>query len=242
MSKLFSLRHLLLFFVFITLSLNSWAQSIWTNAITGTNPNTASPYTSGQTIDANLTVSGIGRGAGIAGTNTNDRYNATGWNNAGIDANDYFEFTLTPHNGYWIDFNSLVYTAQASGTGPASFAFRSSIDNYSADIGTPASTGSTMNLSAGSYQSITSAITFRFYGWGGSGGTFSINDFTFNGTVTTPPKYYRTITSGIGIILLPGNHHLIILSGLLQLPLLPHLITQLLFKTYIHSTLQLLYL
>ena len=160
---------------------------IWSNPITGTNPNTANPYTTGQTVSStNMTVSGIGRGSGIAGSNANNRYNAAGWNSASIDANDYFYFTLTPNAGYKISFSSFQYTAQASGTGPVSFSFRSSVDGYSASIGAPTSTGTTIDLSGAAYQDIVSSITFRIYGWGasGAGGTFSINDFSFNGSVT----------------------------------------------------------
>ncbi|RZJ68549.1 MAG: choice-of-anchor D domain-containing protein [Flavobacterium sp.] len=172
------------------------AQIIFTNPITGTNPNTANPYTTGQTVDANLTVSGIGRGTGITGVNTNDRYNASGWNTSALDANDYFEFTLTPNSGYMVSFVSLLYTSQASGTGPTSFAVRSSVDGYAANIATPASTGATISLAAAAYQYRTTATTFRIYGWGASavGGTFSINDFTFNGTVE--PAGFLTAQNG----------------------------------------------
>ena len=115
-------------FLFVILSLapfgKSWGQSIFTNPITGTNPNTSNPYTTGQTFDANITVSGIGRGTGISGSNANDRYNASGWSTGALDANDYFYFTLTPNSGKKINFLSFVYTGQASGTGPITFAFR----------------------------------------------------------------------------------------------------------------------
>ena len=57
----------------------------------------------------------------------------------------------------------------------------------------------TIILSAPAYQGLTSAIAFRIYGWGASGsaGTFGINDFTFNGTVSPiTPKFYRSQSSG----------------------------------------------
>lgn len=162
-------------------------QNIATNPITGTNPNTANPYTTGQTVVANLTFSGIGRGSGATGSSANDRYNANSWNTPSIDNTAYFEFILTPATGYKIDFTSFVYTGQASGTGPTSFAFRSSIDNYASNLGSPSAIGVTIDLSAISFQNITTAVTFRLYGWGASAsaGTFSVNDFTFNGTVTS---------------------------------------------------------
>ena len=181
---------------FITISAFSFAQSIWNNPITGTNPNTANPYTTGQVVAANITVSGIGRGTGIAGTNANNRYNANGWSTGTLDVNDYFEFTLTPNTGFAINFVSFVYAGQASGDGPTAVAFRSSADGFASNIGTPTVGGTTISLSAAAFQNRTAATTFRLYGFSAitASGTFSINDFTFNGTVvSTAPSQNGTI-------------------------------------------------
>ncbi|MFT3794760.1 T9SS sorting signal type C domain-containing protein [Flavobacterium sp.] len=165
----------------------SFGQSIWTNPITGTNPGLTSPYTTGDVRDANITVSGITRGGGLTGNVANNRYNANGWSTGGIVANDYFEFTLTPNAGYRIDFSSLVYTGQASGTGPTVFSLRLSVDSYAANIGAATASGTTISLTAGTFQNITGAISFRLYAWsaGGASGTYSVNDFTFNGSVNS---------------------------------------------------------
>jgi len=164
-----------------------FGQSIFDNPITGTNPNTANPYTFGQYNDANISVSGIGRGSGIAGANANDRYNASGWGFPFAN-NDYFEFTLTPNAGYEIDFVNFFYTAQTGGTfGPLVFAFRSSLDGFTANIGTPNGTGTTIDLSGLPYQNISGPITFRLYAYFSINATFSINSFTFNGTVAEIP-------------------------------------------------------
>lgn len=164
-----------------------FSQSIFTNPITATNPSTANPYTNGQTFDASITVSGIGRGTGITASAVADRYSASGWNSGALDANDYFVFTLTPNTGCEIDFTSFVYTGQVSSAGnPSTFAFRSSLDGFAADIGTPNAAGTTIALTGAAYQNITGAITFRLYGWGAgaAGNTWSVNSFTFNGTVS----------------------------------------------------------
>lgn len=178
--------------------INMNGQSIWTNPITGTNPNTANPYTTGQTVDPSITVTGIGRGSGITGQNATDRYNASGWNSASFDSNDYFEFTLTPCVGGYINFVSFVYTGQVSSAGnPSSVVFRSSLDGFTSNIGTPNTGGTTISLSAAAYQGVTSSITFRLYGWGAGapGNTWSINSFTFNGTAScTPPCTPPTTT------------------------------------------------
>ncbi|MFZ4678806.1 MAG: beta strand repeat-containing protein, partial [Flavobacterium sp.] len=171
------------------LTVTAIAANIFSNPITGTNPNTSNPYTTGQITNSNITVSGIGRGTGIAGTNANDRYTASGWNSTSLDINDYFEFTLTPNSGFTISFENFIYTGQASGTGATSVALRSSLDSFGSNIGSATITGSTITLSGLSYQNITTAIKFRLYGWGASaaGGTFSVNSFQFNGFVNQLP-------------------------------------------------------
>lgn len=198
--------HCLLLLVLLSPAISFGQSSIWTNPITGTNPNTSNPYTTGDVKDANITVSGIGRGAGAAGSNANNRYNANSWNTANIDLTAYFEFTLTPATGYKINLASFVYSSQVSSTNISGFAFRSSLDNYAANIGTPTSgtsaTTVTIDLSAAAYQNRTSAITFRLYAWGSSAAsttTFSVNDFTFNGTVDSlnPPSVTTALASAI---------------------------------------------
>ncbi|KJD31291.1 hypothetical protein PK35_15780 [Tamlana nanhaiensis] len=184
----------LIFFAFFAFNFG-FGQSIFENPITGVDPYTDDPYTNGQIVNPNISVSGIGRGSGISGNTSSNRYNARGWDSPTLDTNDYFEFTLTSNSGYEINFISFAYTGQASGTGPNQFAFRSSIDGYTTNIGTPNETGTTIDLSNIIYQNIT-AVTFRIYGWGGSAGTgtFSINDFVFNGTVSLLPCPGGTIT------------------------------------------------
>ena len=56
-----SINKSLFLVCFFLISLNTIGQtSIWTNPITGTNPATANPYTTGQTVNSNLTATGIG--------------------------------------------------------------------------------------------------------------------------------------------------------------------------------------
>lgn len=187
---------IILFLLFTIAAIFGWGQSIWTNPITGTNPNTSNPYIIGQTVDPNITVSGIGRGAGAVSSAANDRYNASSWNTAAIDLTAYFEFTLTPNATFCLNFTNFIYTGQASGSGATSFAFRSSLDGFTSNISTPNATGTTIDLSSASYQNLTGAVTFRLYGWGASaaGGTFSVNSFAFNGTTSCGSS--NTITTG----------------------------------------------
>jgi hypothetical protein len=164
-----------------------YGQSIFSNVIEGFRPNTDNPYTIAQIADPNITVSGIGRGGGIGGSNADNRYSAKPWDVVALDATKYFYLSMTPNAGYEIDFVSFVYTGQSSGTGPTNIAIRSSLDGYTSNIGVPTINGSTIDLSAITYQNISSSITFRIYVWGASdvSGTFSIDDFTFNAAAVT---------------------------------------------------------
>lgn len=193
--------------IFLVMVCHSHAQAIFENPINGTSPNTFNPYINGQLVDANIVVSGIGRGAGINGNTANDRYNARDWFSGTLDANDYFEFSLAPKSGYQIDFLSLVYKAQVSSQGPVYFALRSSVDGFTTDINLPIITNSgvevvplAIDLSAVEFQNCTSPITFRFYAWGAiaTTGTFSINEFAFNGVVSC-----EAVSPSIGAIVYP---------------------------------------
>ncbi len=185
-----------------------WSQTIFTNPITGTDPSTANPFTTGQTTDPNVTASGIGRGPGINAVSALNRYNADGFATAStINLSDYFEFIITPNANYEIDFSSFAYTLRRSGTGPTTFVLRSSVDNFTADITTntfatsnTTATPFTASLSGSSFQNIGSAITFRLYGYGATaaGGTAGIDDFTFSGPValSTDLLSFTARTSG----------------------------------------------
>jgi len=165
--------------------------SIWTNPITGTNPGASNPYTTGDTKNTNITVSGIGR-TGVTNQTLANGYNADAWGTgATINTGKYYSFTVTPATGYKVSMSSFVYTGTretggGSNSGPTSFALRSdaNADNYATNIGTPTAAGTTISLSGSAYQDLSTATGFRYYCWNAGGnGEYSINDFTFNGTV-----------------------------------------------------------
>ncbi|HMI06797.1 MAG TPA: T9SS sorting signal type C domain-containing protein [Flavobacterium sp.] len=180
-------RLLLIALFLFAFSMPSFGQEIWRNDINGTQPSTASPFTAGQVVAPNMTVSGIKLGPGILTNAGNNRYNARNWSTGAFDNTDYFEFILTPATGYRIDLASFVYSAQKSSQGPASYALRSSQDGFTANIGTPG-VGNNLTISLSSLAGVTNpaSVTFRFYAWGATAatGTFSINDFIFNGNVS----------------------------------------------------------
>lgn len=179
-----------------------YGQSIFNNPITGDdiNPEVSNPYTDGQYSDPNIQAYGISKGSGAVGSEggfpTKDRYNLRGWNTETLNPLAYFEFIMEPNTGYGINFLSFEYRGQASATGPVNFAFRSSLDDYTDNIGIPTVSGTTIDLT--SFQNIAQTISFRIYAWGASNGlgTFSINDFSFNGVVSPLPCAYTTVWNG----------------------------------------------
>ncbi len=179
------MRYFIYLFSFISIHFSN-AQIVWTNPITGSNPASSNPYTAGQSVASNISVSGIGRGPGVGKVDAADVYRADSWSENGLNTSDYFYFTLTPDPGYWINLSNFTYTASNGLGGGAQFAFRSSLDNYASNIGSATGTGTTIALGGVDYTHVTTPITFRFYGYQGHGGNFSIDDFTFNGSVALP--------------------------------------------------------
>ncbi|BBO35601.1 beta strand repeat-containing protein [Lacipirellula parvula] len=180
------------------------AAVVHSNPITGSNPGLVSPYTTGQTVAANLSASGIGHGAGATGTSANDRYAANSWNTTSLDNTAYFDWTLSPSSGFSIDFASLTGNWQRSSTGPSSYSLRSSLDGYGADLVTGSIGGSgtaeafNLSLASATLNSVVAPITFRLYAWGttNSGGTFSINDFSFDAAIAAVATGNNSVITG----------------------------------------------
>jgi hypothetical protein len=191
--------------LFLLFTYTGSSQSIFLNEITDPYPSSVNPYTNNQFVDANITVSGIGRGINITAptaAQTANMYAAQSWSTV-FHPDDYFEFVLTPNPGYKIDFLNFIYDGKPInyyGTPPDNILIRSSLDGFTSNIGTPTLTGTnTIDLSGSAYQNITSSITFRVYAWGGvPAGIFGIERFEFNGAVNPIPCYGATTSTWDG--------------------------------------------
>ena len=190
-------RYYILLLFFFLFSSKLFSQSIFTNPINGNNPSSSNPFINQQVLNSNLTVSGIGFGSGLIANAGDDRYNLRAWSTGALLLNDYIEFTLTPNASFKINFTSFVYGGTASTNGPENFVLRSSLDNYASNIASLSTSGATVTLSSTNFQNVTTSITFRIYGYNAitATGTFSINDFTFNGYVTPASPTIPIITS-----------------------------------------------
>lgn len=170
--------------------------TLMANPITNANPSATNPFTSGQIVASTVTSTGISRGPGITASAATDQFQASGFtNSATIDLNDYFQFTIAPTNGYQLNLLALRYSGFRTGTSPSIFQLRSSVDNYTASIGTivnntvnNAFQGAEISLNSAVFQGLGAPVTFRLYGFGaGTNGVFGINDFAFFGTTTVGP-------------------------------------------------------
>lgn len=111
----------------------------------------------------------------------------------------YIFFTLTPDPGYNIAITGIKFGSRSTTSGPQNYSVRSSQDNYTTDI----ATGTLLNNSnwvlrehTGLSINSNAPITFRIYGYGGSGtmppvGTpnWKIDDIFFAAASVLPIRF-----------------------------------------------------
>lgn len=122
----------------------------------------------------------------------------------------YFEVTLTPLGVIEYQIDSITFSVRRSGTGVRSYAVRSSVDGFASNLPAIINNGNA-NLGIGpanelqwlfdatsnaadqdgsqinpgvSHASLTTPVTFRFYGWNAEAGTgtFSVDNVAFSGS------------------------------------------------------------
>jgi autotransporter-associated beta strand protein len=110
--------------------------------------------------------------AGASGTNNAGAAARAGALNINTSGSAAFEFTLTPASGITLTFADLLFGSRSTTTGPQAWTLRSSADGYTSDIATGTvannSTWTLQDASAFSFA-ITSATTFRLFGYNGTG-------------------------------------------------------------------------
>lgn len=126
-----------------------------------------------------------------------------------ISTAEYYEVTLTPQAGYSITGDSIKFSFERSGTGVRSYAVRSSLDGFTANLNAVyAAPNINVAVQAGnvfflkkdivtnqnrniivldaSFANLVAPVTFRFYAWNAEAptGTFSIDNVNFIGSST----------------------------------------------------------
>lgn len=146
----------------------------------------ASPSTTTQNISSSdlsrnnnngtttlLTNASVSSGyAGASGSYNAGAAARIGALNTAANGSAYFEFTLTPANGYSFNLTGISFGSRSTSTGPQGYTIRSSADNFTTDIVTGAlSSNGVWSLIShtGIAFNSSSAVTFRIYGYNGAG-------------------------------------------------------------------------
>lgn len=230
MKKIYPLSFILL--SFLSFGQNFTAtydfSSIPSNAANGLIDPTPPPIVTGLTFSSFTTVNpDINLNSGATGRFSYTKQPIGGINGSNIytdhtgnlDSNSYFTFTITPLPGTSFDLSKITFKSQRSGNGIRTFAVRSSIDNFTANLAA-SSTNTSVSVQAGnifyvlsddntnatniatgntitlSNTAINGPITFRIYGWNAetSSGTFSIDDVAITGKISTLSVQQNEIT------------------------------------------------
>ncbi|HEX5702908.1 MAG TPA: Calx-beta domain-containing protein [Pyrinomonadaceae bacterium] len=162
--------------------------------------------------NTNISAANLTLGAGVTGSGNGNRFGGNAWFDGGdtnpttlaesIAGHDYIEFIVTPNVGFSFTPTSFVFNWERSSTGPNNVTLRSSVDGFATDIGTvnfpgtTLTTGNTITISG--LTNLTTATTFRLYGYGatagtGAGGfdtTTNAVNVSLNGTTAALPATY----------------------------------------------------
>ncbi len=136
-----------------------------------------------------------------------------GSTDASANATKYAEFSVTPSANYELDLDSFAFWLRLSNNGDvATIALRSSLDNYTNDIGTVTTNSATastrtFDLTALSLQNLQNTTTFRLFFSDNSTNVdrnIRVDNVTLNATVALVPEPTSTmaIVAGAGLLAL----------------------------------------
>ncbi len=197
--------------VLLLLPLLGWGQVAFYNIANGTGNNTATLAATSSAVG--VTASVLSK-TGISSSSSNNNFRATGWP-TNTTLGGYISFMLMPASGVTMNLTSLTYGVGSSGSGPANYQWRSSVDNYASAINTVSASGApagtTLTLPA-SFTGITTAVTFRLYGYsasassgtGGLAGDLTVNGTATNGTPTPTLTVSPTALTGFTYVVGSG--------------------------------------
>ncbi len=182
---------------------------------------------SGTPVDFSISSLSIGNSLGTVSDPVNSTSGSSGYTGAsgtgnignafrvgsiivGASGSGFIEFTVTPGIGKTFDLTDLDFGIRSTSTGPAAYALRSSVDSYATDVFagtiTANSTWSYKDNSFTKFSSSTpgAAVTFRLYGYGGTG---SPGSNTINGrfddisiSITAVPEPGAALFGGLGML------------------------------------------
>ena len=164
-----------------------------------------------STVDPNLAADPVlSKGSGLVpGRGVPNSFGAQNWQESqpGPASTDYFSFTLTPIEGYFVEVTDILAGVIGLGNGaPTSAILRSSLDGFSVDLDsvpiTTTATDQTFQLS--SPLAFTEAVEFRIFatGAGNTEARFALTSasgaagLVINGTVAAVPEPSSSLLIG----------------------------------------------
>lgn len=169
-------------------------------------------------FDPAVVVSNLDRvGTEAQGGNTNAGPVFPGRATTSGNFTNYTEFTITPTDGFQVDYNFLTYdVASYGGMNNASgytLIVRTSLDGFAADVATSTLTNATtgqFNVNLSALQDISAATTFRLYIFDNDGGTnwadlqgsdtVTTLGLIVDGTVSVVPEPSAALLGGLGLL------------------------------------------
>ena len=221
MRKLFIIRILLPVLFLCAMGIKSRAQTIAWNFTAGTAaPSTTSPAIAATTdlVQGNnngtttfITATSASSGyTGSSGTNNAGLAARTGALNTAVSGSAYVEFTLTPVTGQSVTLNAISFGTRSTSTGAQAYTLRSSLNAYASDIATGTIANNSIwvlksNTGLSIASGISTAITFRIYGYNGTGSAsantanWRLDDIilTVSGASTNADLSNLTLSAGV---------------------------------------------
>jgi len=154
-------------------------------------------------VAANLTLSSITRtGLSVNASSGNDDdvlsvSPSSGTYGTSVNTAMYIEFIATPGAGVTLNPSSISLSSQRTGSGATTYAVRSSVDGFAANLGTNTTTTSYATTSVSLSGSFTTPVTYRIYPYGGSStGFWRVDNIVLNGNVICIEPIAYNVTGG----------------------------------------------
>jgi hypothetical protein len=189
----------LLLFLFFSLGANAQILSWDASTLSGGTGNFGPSPWSPETIDANITTSGLIRGSSIAtGQQTAPSGawgGAGGWSNTGATTdNNSFHFTVVAETGYKVSLSTITSATRKSNTGPTGYTLYYSVNGGTYISAGTATTTATSGSGSANTISLSSITALQNVGAG------VVIKFRITPTGATTGNYYLTSANALKVI------------------------------------------
>ena len=158
-----------------------------------------------QPTNGSVTV--FSRSASVTAITSTDNFGASAWNVPSVDLTKYFSFTISANVGSVLNLTSFELDETRSGTGPTQWVLRSSLDGFTANLGSYTNSGITTltnrNIALDeTFYNRSGNIEFRIYAFGASSaaGTLRLDNVELFGSISAPDVTAPTLSSASTLV------------------------------------------